>query len=111
MRVAMLTGGGDCPGLNAVMRAVARKGERVYGDELVGFLGQRGIHAGVHHYPLPLQPWFRGRGGERQFPNAIAHARTAFSLPIFPSLSDEDQGRVIAALGEWKRARAAAWPV
>jgi ATP-dependent phosphofructokinase / diphosphate-dependent phosphofructokinase len=37
MRVAMLTGGGDCPGLNAVMRAVARKGERAYGDELVGF--------------------------------------------------------------------------
>ncbi|HYZ97993.1 MAG TPA: 6-phosphofructokinase [Acidimicrobiales bacterium] len=36
MRVAMLTGGGDCPGLNAVMRAVARKGEAVYGDELVG---------------------------------------------------------------------------
>ena len=28
MRVAMLTGGGDCPGLNAVMRAVVRKGER-----------------------------------------------------------------------------------
>jgi phosphofructokinase-like protein len=37
MRVAMLTGGGDCPGLNAVMRAVARKGEGVYGDELIGF--------------------------------------------------------------------------
>jgi ATP-dependent phosphofructokinase / diphosphate-dependent phosphofructokinase len=36
MRVAMLTGGGDCPGLNAVMRAVARKGEVVYGDDLVG---------------------------------------------------------------------------
>ena len=28
MKVAMLTGGGDCPGLNAVMRAVVRKGER-----------------------------------------------------------------------------------
>ncbi len=37
MRVAMLTGGGDCPGLNAVMRAVARKGERTYGDALIGF--------------------------------------------------------------------------
>jgi 6-phosphofructokinase 1 len=36
MRVAMLTGGGDCPGLNAVMRAVVRKGEVVYGDELMG---------------------------------------------------------------------------
>jgi phosphofructokinase-like protein len=47
MRVAMLTGGGDCPGLNAVMRAVARKGERVYGDELVGFLdGWKGVLEG-----------------------------------------------------------------
>jgi phosphofructokinase-like protein len=34
----VLTGGGDCPGLNAVLRAVARKGERTFGDELVGFL-------------------------------------------------------------------------
>lgn len=34
----MLTGGGDCPGLNAVIRAIVRKGERVHGDEIVGFL-------------------------------------------------------------------------
>jgi len=40
----MLTGGGDCPGLNAVIRAVVRKGERHYGDELVGFLdGWKGV--------------------------------------------------------------------
>ncbi|WP_394937493.1 6-phosphofructokinase [uncultured Ilumatobacter sp.] len=38
MRVGVLTGGGDCPGLNAVIRAIVRKGERHYGDELVGFL-------------------------------------------------------------------------
>ena len=38
MRVGILTGGGDCPGLNAVLRAVVRKGERHYGDELIGFL-------------------------------------------------------------------------
>jgi 6-phosphofructokinase 1 len=37
MRVGILTGGGDCPGLNAVIRAVVRKGERVHGDELIGF--------------------------------------------------------------------------
>ena len=48
MRVGMLTGGGDCPGLNAVMRAVARKGERQYGYELVGFLdGWRGVMDGT----------------------------------------------------------------
>jgi ATP-dependent phosphofructokinase / diphosphate-dependent phosphofructokinase len=38
VRVAMLTGGGDCPGLNAVIRAIVRKGELHYGDELIGFL-------------------------------------------------------------------------
>src|ERR1700732_1126458 len=37
MRVGVLTGGGDCPGLNAVIRAVVRKGVQEYGLEFVGF--------------------------------------------------------------------------
>ncbi|MUL40915.1 6-phosphofructokinase [Streptomonospora sp. PA3] len=37
MRVGVLTGGGDCPGLNAVIRAVVRKGIKDYGYEFVGF--------------------------------------------------------------------------
>ena len=37
MRIGVLTGGGDCPGLNAVIRAVVRKGVGVYGYEFVGF--------------------------------------------------------------------------
>jgi ATP-dependent phosphofructokinase / diphosphate-dependent phosphofructokinase len=37
VRIGVLTGGGDCPGLNAVIRAVVRKGVAVYGDEFVGF--------------------------------------------------------------------------
>lgn len=44
MRVGILTGGGDCPGLNAVIRAVVRKGTQHYGDEILGFLdGWRGV--------------------------------------------------------------------
>ena len=44
MRVGVLTGGGDCPGLNAVLRAVVRKAERHYGDEVLGFYdGWRGV--------------------------------------------------------------------
>ena len=39
MRFGVLTGGGDCPGLNAVIRAIVRKGMNVHGDELVGFRG------------------------------------------------------------------------
>jgi 6-phosphofructokinase 1 len=37
MRIGVLTGGGDCPGLNAVIRAVVRKGVETYGHEFVGF--------------------------------------------------------------------------
>ncbi|GAA5151324.1 6-phosphofructokinase [Nocardioides marinquilinus] len=37
MRVGVLTGGGDCPGLNAVIRAVVRKGVQVHGFEFVGY--------------------------------------------------------------------------
>ena len=37
MRFGVLTGGGDCPGLNAVIRAVVRKGINVHGHEIVGF--------------------------------------------------------------------------
>src|SRR3712207_7910649 len=47
MKVGILTGGGDCPGLNAVIRAVVRKGEQVHGDTVVGFLdGWRGVIEG-----------------------------------------------------------------
>jgi ATP-dependent phosphofructokinase / diphosphate-dependent phosphofructokinase len=37
MRIGVLTGGGDCPGLNAVIRAVVRKGVAGHGLEFVGF--------------------------------------------------------------------------
>ncbi len=52
MRVGMLTGGGDCPGLNAVIRAAVRKGIFHYGDEFVGFLeGWRGV---LENKTMPL---------------------------------------------------------
>ena len=38
MRIGVLTGGGDCPGLNAALRAIVRKGVVDHGDEFVGFL-------------------------------------------------------------------------
>ncbi len=48
MRVGVLTGGGDCPGLNAVIRAVVRKGVNEHGFEFVGFRdGWRGPLEGI----------------------------------------------------------------
>src|SRR4030081_1974811 len=55
MRVGVLTGGGDCPGLNAVIRAVVRKGVQEYGLEFVGFRdGWRGPLEG-DTVPLDIQ--------------------------------------------------------
>ncbi|MDP9434030.1 MAG: 6-phosphofructokinase [Actinomycetota bacterium] len=55
MRIGVLTGGGDCPGLNAVIRAVVRKGTEVHGNEFVGFRdGWRGPLEG-HTMPLGVQ--------------------------------------------------------
>ncbi|QNP73183.1 6-phosphofructokinase [Streptomyces roseirectus] len=65
MRVGVLTGGGDCPGLNAVIRAIVRKGVQEYGHEFTGFRdGWRGPIEG-HAVPLDI-PAVRGilpRGG------------------------------------------------
>jgi len=54
MRIGVLTGGGDCPGLNAVIRAVVRKGVSAYEYEFVGFRdGWRGPLEG-HSRPLGI---------------------------------------------------------
>src|SRR6266511_969014 len=65
MRIGVLTGGGDCPGLNAVIRAIVRKGVGEYGHE---FLGYRNGWAGpLERLSAPLGvPEVRGilpRGG------------------------------------------------
>jgi len=65
VRIGVLTGGGDCPGLNAVIRAVVRKGVGIHKHEFVGFRdGWRGPLEGDHR-PLGI-PEVRGilpRGG------------------------------------------------
>jgi ATP-dependent phosphofructokinase / diphosphate-dependent phosphofructokinase len=49
VRIGVLTGGGDCPGLNAVIRAIVRRGIDDHGDEILGFLdGWRGPLEGIH---------------------------------------------------------------
>jgi 6-phosphofructokinase 1 len=52
MRIGVLTGGGDCPGLNAVIRAVVRKGVGTYGHEFVGF--RDGWRGPLENKTMPL---------------------------------------------------------
>ena len=65
MRVGVLTGGGDCPGLNAVIRAVVRKGVPEYGYSFVGFRdGWRGpLEAATMPLDIPAVRGILPRGG------------------------------------------------
>jgi len=52
MKVAVLTGGGDCPGLNAVIRAIVRRTMGKYGGQVVGFrYGWAGV---IENNQMPL---------------------------------------------------------
>lgn len=65
MRVGVLTGGGDCPGLNAVMRAVVRKGVQEYGYDFTGFRdGWRGpLEGETVRLDIPAVRGMLPRGG------------------------------------------------
>jgi ATP-dependent phosphofructokinase / diphosphate-dependent phosphofructokinase len=52
MRIGVLTGGGDCPGLNAVIRAVVRRGIQTYGHDFVGF--RDGWKGPLENLTMPL---------------------------------------------------------
>jgi dTDP-4-amino-4,6-dideoxygalactose transaminase len=72
-------------------------------EELMAWLLERGISTAIH-YPVPIhmQPAYAGR-----LPIIVELTVTEriageiLSLPIFPSLSDDDVNRVIEALLEW----------
>ena len=65
MRIGVLTGGGDCPGLNAVIRAIVRKGVEVHGHEFVGFRdGWKGPLEGItQELAVPQVRGILPRGG------------------------------------------------
>jgi dTDP-4-amino-4,6-dideoxygalactose transaminase len=72
-------------------------------DDLRVFLESRGIETAVH-YPIPLhlQPAYSFLGNRRgDFPVSERASETVLSLPIYPSLSDDQVDLVIAAVAEF----------
>ena len=59
------------------------------------------IGVNLHYIPVHTQPYYRALGfREGQFPEAEAYYAEALSLPMFPTLTDAQQRRVVAALRE-----------
>jgi UDP-4-amino-4,6-dideoxy-N-acetyl-beta-L-altrosamine transaminase len=62
-------------------------------------LRDAGIGVNVHYIPIHLQPYFQNLGFQSgDFPNSEEYYRRAITLPIFPSMSDEQQHVVVSEL-------------
>ena len=64
---------------------------------LYNYLREQGIYAQVHYVPLHLMPYYAQRGNKKgDFPVVEDYYEHCLSLPIYPTLTDEEQSYVIA---------------
>jgi perosamine synthetase len=74
-------------------------------NRVIEELKSRGIGTSVHFIPLHLHTLYQEHLGYRSghFPNAEERFERAISLPIYPSMTEDDSGRVIEALHDIAR--------
>jgi len=77
----------------------------IHRDQVIEELRQRGIGTAVHFIPLHLHPYYQRQWGYRpgQFPVAEGYFDRCISLPIYPSMADQDVSRVVEALRDIAR--------
>ncbi|MFJ9160538.1 6-phosphofructokinase [Streptomyces griseoviridis] len=103
MRIGVLTGGGDCPGLNAVIRGIVRKGVQEYGYEFVGYRdGWRGpLENDTVRLDIPAVRGILPRGGTILGSSRTNPLERADGIHrIRENLADLDVGALVAIGGE-----------
>ncbi|HUE91258.1 UDP-4-amino-4,6-dideoxy-N-acetyl-beta-L-altrosamine transaminase [Pseudomonas sp.] len=74
-----------------------RKGHR----QVFEALREQGIGVNLHYIPVHTQPYYQRMGfAVGDFPNAENYYREAISLPLFPSMTEQQQGRVLEVVRE-----------
>jgi len=68
--------------------------------QVISKLREHGIGSQVNYIPLHHQPYYRDRYGPISLPGADQYYNSALSLPLFPTMTDSDIGRVADALAE-----------
>ena len=62
-------------------------------------LREQGIGVNIHYIPVHTQPWYRAMGFEQgDYPQSERYYAEAISLPMFPTMTEEQQGRVLRCL-------------
>jgi UDP-4-amino-4,6-dideoxy-N-acetyl-beta-L-altrosamine transaminase len=68
--------------------------------KFVNALRAENIGTQVHYLPVHRQPYYRDRYGERELPGADAYYARCLSIPLYPSMRDEDAEYVAMTLGK-----------
>lgn len=66
--------------------------------EVMSRLRDRGVGSQVHYTPVHLQPYYRRRAPVLALPGATAYYARTLSLPLFPTMTDDDVDRAVDAL-------------
>jgi dTDP-4-amino-4,6-dideoxygalactose transaminase len=74
--------------------------EQIDRDNFIRQLKEENIGSSVHFIPLHKHSYFKDRFPEMEFPNANAIYKRILSIPMFPSMTDEDVGYVIEHINE-----------
>lgn len=77
-----------------IIRVDDRKG-------LYDYLRSKGIFAQVHYIPVHTLPYYQERYGRQSFPHSESFYDRCLSIPMYPSMTDEDQERVINAVSQF----------
>ena len=69
--------------------------------EVFNGMREAGILVNIHYIPVHLQPYYQEMGFEKgQFPEAEQYYKEAISLPMFPTMTEEQQNQVVSTLKE-----------
>ena len=74
-------------------------------NEAHDYLKAKGIATQVHYLPVYRHPYYRNRMGKLRMPGAETYFRGCLSIPLYPMLTDDEQDRVIEAVGEFLQKR------
>jgi dTDP-4-amino-4,6-dideoxygalactose transaminase len=86
------------PGWHLYVALIDFGGLGITRSQVMESMAEQGIGTQVHYYPVHRQPYYRRLYGDLDLPGSTAYYKQCLSLPLFPSMSDNDIDRVVDAL-------------
>ena len=65
------------------------------------FLREQGVGVQIHYIPVPSQPYYKNLGfSDEDYPHGLSYYQEAISLPLFPTMTTEQQDKIVSVLSD-----------